>query len=287
MLIGNYSVLCKLPIRWRGGSASSPETTARSGFNTNGAMRNRLYVDKTTATIETYAIPSATYPPYAWMLPQIPGEMSSRQQAALSVSTAATITPGMPGEGSATISIVTNTPAGELIVSGSGSASMSVTVGSSLLTASINGSGGASMSISTNMPILGAIAGMTATSTISIVGSLQSYAVGFMSGTTVDTTTITNDSVANAVWESLLTQHQTTGSAGKALASASSGGVDLGLMAQAVWGYVSRTLTETPGITVDEVIAGLQATTIPTNISKVNNVPVQGSGTKDDPWRPV
>ena len=35
------------------------------------------------------------------------------------------------------------------------------------------------------------------------------------------------------------------------------------------------------------VVAALQATTIPVNIKQVNDVTVQGAGTKLNPWQPV
>ena len=35
------------------------------------------------------------------------------------------------------------------------------------------------------------------------------------------------------------------------------------------------------------VISGLQGTTIPVNIKQVNDVTVQGAGTKLNPWQPV
>lgn len=35
------------------------------------------------------------------------------------------------------------------------------------------------------------------------------------------------------------------------------------------------------------VLAALQATTIPVNIKQVNDVTVQGAGTKLNPWQPV
>lgn len=217
--------------------------------------------------------------------------------------------------GSATISITTNTPDGQLITSGSGSASFAITTNTPLLTASINAAGEASFAITTNTPLLGAIADLTASATvsittntpqiyplndssplrtgdayISITGSLTSYAVGHMTGTTDVTDVVTNASVARAVWDELLATHDITGSSGKALATASSGGVDPSLLAQAVWEYVTRSLTEgspTAEENAAAVLAAAQVAPIHANIKQVNSVTVSGSGSAADPWGPV
>ena len=51
------------------------------------------------------------------------------------------------------------------------------------------------------------------------------------------------------------------------------------------------TMTGGTGATVDEitaaVVSALQGTTIPVNIKQVNDVTVQGAGTKLNPWQPV
>ena len=51
------------------------------------------------------------------------------------------------------------------------------------------------------------------------------------------------------------------------------------------------TMTGGTGATVDEiaaaVLAALKGTTIPANIKQVNDVTVQGAGTKLNPWQPV
>ena len=58
-------------------------------------------------------------------------------------------------------------------------------------------------------------------------------------------------------------------------------------MAQAVWTYLDRALTENPGITTAEIVTALQATVIPVNVKQVNGTAVGGSGTEGAPWGPA
>lgn len=311
MLIGNYTITNKCPIRFLAGSASSPETGMRATFQRNGMERDRFYVSERTTAIKTWSEPTASYPPYCYtIIPQRGSFMSSRRETWASFTATATGLRGMPGEGSATFSITTNNPAGELIVSGSGSASFAVTVNAPLLTASINGSGSASFAITAGTPILGAIADLTASTsfaittnspiilplddssplrtgsaTFSFSASLVRYAVGHMTGSALPYTELSPQSLASAVWDSVLVDYQQDGSAGKSLSTASSGGVDLNLMAQAVWEYVSRTLTEGEAPSASDIVAALQATAIPVDVRKMNGSTLLGAGTESDKWR--
>ena len=316
MLLGNYSVHNRNPLRFLGGSATSPEVNHQSNFNRGGCRKNRQYVEQTTGANRQFSLPSAVYPPYAALLPQRGGDLSSRRDADFGLSATATGVRGMPGEGSASLSITTNTPAGQLITSGSGAASFAVTTNNPLLTASVNGVGTANISVTTNTPILGAIAGMTATASlalsatntevlplddssplrtgradISMSGTLQRYAIGHMEGAALPYTELSPASLASAVWDAALLDHQEDGSAGKALGTASSGGVDLQLLAAAVWDYATRTLTggsqPMSADIADEIMARLAATAIPVDVRKINNVTVEGTGVAGDEWGPA
>jgi hypothetical protein len=168
-----------------------------------------------------------------WQMPQKPGQISARAYD-LAITATATGILGMPGEGSATFSITTNNPAGELIVSGAGSATLEIATNTPQLTASINGTGSATFAVTTNTPILGAIADLIAEASFAITGSLTSHAIGHMVGNALPYTELSPQSLASAVWSSLLAEYQDAGMAGKALSTTASGGVDLVSMAQAV-----------------------------------------------------
>lgn len=263
------------------------------------------------------AVPNGNLPQSAWIMPNKGGGMSSRS-ADITIATSGGGTMGFPIEGNTSFSITTNTPDGQLIVSGTGSTTFEISTNNPLLTASINGGGTASFVIETNIPILGAEASLigettitistntpsmlptdttsplrTATASFEFNGTLTRYAVGHMDGTTDVSDTVTNSSVARAVWDELLIEHQSDGSAGKALGTASSGGVDLNLMAQAVWEYVSRTLTSGGGGATPEQIAAatLAAATaaggIDANMTHTNGTGLKGDGTDGNKFRSV
>ena len=192
--------------------------------------------------------------------------------------------------GSASFSIGFLDATGQLITSGSGSASMSITTNTPVLTASVNSEGVASFSISA-AGALGAEANMvgeaslsfsvagsmlplddssplrTGTAVFSISGSLVPYAIGHMVGTTDVATELTADSLAAAMWRALAADYNDAGTMGNKLNTASSGGVDMDALAQAI-------------------LAAAQITPIHTDIRRVLGDPVGGDGTEANPWGP-
>ena len=314
-LLGNHSVLLKLPLRFFGGSPTSVEPQLQSNFNKSGAVRNRMYQDQTTTANKLYSLPDGSYPGVSWFIPQKGGAMTAHNTARITFTPVASGLMGLPAEGTAFYAITVADADGQLISSGEGTASFTITTNEPLLTASINGQGVAEFLISAADALLGAIADgygsssyqVTSTAVIlptndasplrngaasfSITGELVPYALGIMGGTTTDSGVLTNDSIASAVWDTVLAEHQTDGSAGKGLATASSGGVDYAALANAVWTNVSRTLTSGDAPTPEEITASimsaLQAATIPVDIAKVNGEVLKGTGTEANPWGPV
>lgn len=156
---------------------------------------------------------------------------------------------------------VTAEATGEMKSSGSGAATLSITVTDAVLVGIFDGSGQSDISITTNNPTLGAEASgtgqaviglvafgwllplddtspaRTAMATISMGGSLVPYAVGNMIGNALPYTELSPQSLANAVWQAPATENNLAGSMGSKVNTASSGGVDLAAMAEAVWGY--------------------------------------------------
>lgn len=180
--------------------------------------------------------------------------------------------------GTASITITALDADGQLISSGSGSASMAISTNTPFLTASINGSGETSFSINTNAPTLGAEAGgsgvasfsfavsgsilpvddasplRTGTALITVSGSLTPYAIGHMIGTTDVVTDLTTDAIASAVWASLAANFNDAGTMGNKLNTASSGGVDLDALAQAVWEYALRSMPAAERVAVADAV---------------------------------
>jgi hypothetical protein len=68
-------------------------------------------------------------------------------------------------------------------------------------------------------------------------------ATGNLSGDITPFTELSPQNLAAAVWETIAADFNETGTMGNKLNLASSGGIDYDTLAQAVWTYVSRTLT--------------------------------------------
>jgi hypothetical protein len=78
---------------------------------------------------------------------------------------------------------------------------------------------------------------------------------------------VTAQSCAQAVWSAVAAAFNEPGTTGNKLNTASSGGVDINSL-------------------VDAILLALNATTIPVNTKKINDVTVNGTGADDDPWGP-
>ena len=221
------------------------------------AARNRNCFAGTGITDSKAAVPNGNLPSSAWIMPRKAGGMSSRA-AEITLSASASGLMGMPGVGSAAMTFSSDPLVGQLIVSGAGSAAAVFGSDSPVLTASINGIGSAAFSMGAT-GALGALADMVGeaafafdgeadilpeddtsplregTASFSMSGSLTSYAIGHMEGTTDVQTELTADGIASSVWNATASQFNETGTMGNKLNTASSGGVDLDALAEAVW----------------------------------------------------
>ena len=224
-LIGNRSVLLKSPGRFLSGTVASNQ---RSNFNKNGMQRNAYENFSPLA-----AIPYGHLAGSAWVLPKRAGGMSAVNTAALAINTSASGVMGLPASGTASFTFDFAPANGQLISSGSGSAAFTIASNTPLLTASLNASGTASFAI-TPTATPSAKASITASGSFSITGTLAPYAIGRMTGTTVDSTVLTADIITASVWGATAINNNAVGSMGAKLNSAASGGVDYGSMADAV-----------------------------------------------------
>lgn len=276
MLIGNYCVLNKTPGRWLAGNSTSHATgvgvSAHNGqrgqWNTNGPRRGVHYPDGA----ETVAYKRIGYPvggsgSLAWMMPYEQGDLKSYNDCDLTVSASGTGGEGLGFPGTVIVT-VNGTALGQLVSQGNGSATVSITA-SGAVTATLSSPGSATITV-TGTLTPGATGWVVAQADVTVDGSLEPYAAGRMVGTTAESG-LTVAGITNSVWNAVLSQYAADGTAGKALATASSGGVDLDLMAAAVWDYVNRGLTQ-------EVDA---------NVAKVNGVSVTGTGASGDEWGPA
>ena len=222
----------------------------RSALDNNGKRKNFDSGEHAVSNVTNKAaIPEGFRHPMSWKMGTKAGSLSSHVEADLTFTPTGAMLRGYPIVGEAGFSITTNTPDGQLIVSGTGTAALQISTNNPLLTASLNGAGTASFTISVNSPILGAEASLvgealitistntpamyplddtsplrTASATFAFSGSLVSYALGHMEGSTVDTSTITNESVAAAVWSALAAAYNDAGTMGEKLNGAGSAG---------------------------------------------------------------
>lgn len=183
--------------------------------------------------------------------------------------------------GSATMAFLFADASGELIASGSGAADFSIAFANALLLASVNGGGAAEFTISLNTPTIGAIASgggyasivinpsntsvlpsddtsplRTGAASMTFAGTLAPYAVGVMSGSTIDAGVLTSTSIAQAVWAALSAANNDIGTMGQKLNSAASGGVDYGDLALAVRAELAAELARIDAAITTRATAG-------------------------------
>lgn len=142
-----------------------------------------------------------------------------------------------------------------------------MSVADALATASINGSGTASFTVTAAPAQLGALADGAGIASFTVTGTLIPYAIGHMAGSTEDSSVLTTQSIATAVWSALAAVNNDAGTMGAKLNTASSGGVDYAALA-------------------DAVVAALEAATIPVNTVQIKGQTISGSGSPSDPWGP-
>lgn len=242
MLIGNYSVLAKHPGRSIGGGSIGLGNN-RSDFNktsmARGAFSGEAWEPKS-------GVPDGYRHPYAWVMPQTAGGLSARNN--LSGAGACTISMAGGVNGEAALSGAGDvTGVGALIVSlvaeltGSGTITNADAVAYLNLAASLAGAGdlaGAATAIGHASAALSGAGDTSGTAT----------ALGTLAASIIVTGDVLNTAnVAGAVWNALVASHGEDGTMGKALANASSGGVDYDLLAAAVWAYATRDLSARSG----------------------------------------
>lgn len=265
MLLGNGVRAGGGPYRFGGGAgalaierAGAASPALAMGFNVGAAT---VFSGASVANI--HGIPSGT--PRGWVLPVKGGAIKSYRLVDAAVNGAALGELGYPAAGSVTITLDA-AAVGGIIVGATGTATIAID-GQAAIAGTINGTGQATITLDA-AAVIGAIASLTGQATITVDGQSTIMGLGYMTGSTIETAELTPASIAAAVWNAMLASHQTAGSAGKALSTASTGGVDLNALAAAV-------------------VAALEATTIPVDVAKVNGSAIDGAGTEGDPWGPV
>ena len=244
-LIGNYSVYDKLPLKYTGAAVvtASVQSGNRGNFSQSGRVRSRMMQSQTTTALEYYALPNGAYPSLTWFIPQQAGGIGSSNQ----IIGLGSIVANLAGARNATADLT-----------GSGTVTNAFLSLIADLIASLTGAGDISpppnllaiLSLSSDLTGAGAItavlnafasvqANLSGTGTLTLVP----YAVGELSADITGESVLSPQNLAAAVWQALAAQYNDSGTMGNKLNLAASGGVDYNTLAQAVWTYVSRTLT--------------------------------------------
>lgn len=259
MLLGNMSVLHKSPAKYTTGTVGFND---RANWNKPGMMRNRG--DLTLSTLWKYdAVPSGMMAGRAFLAPQKAGRIVTR--SAFSVSGSAIGAMGLPGAASASFAIDA-TAIGGLIAGGVASCTMTFT-GSASIAGLAAGSASGTISV-TGSAVAGATAWGVANGAFSVSGTATAYALGYMQASTVDNSVMTPASITAAVWTAMAADYLAVGTMGAKLNSAASGGVDYAALAAAI-------------------LAAAAVTPIASNVKKINDTTVIGTGSPSDTWGPA
>jgi len=230
MLIGNYSVLNKTPGRWvsGGSTAGTNQAQSRANWGKTGSIRGFSLQHGNATALKLHGVPTGYYT--GWMLPITAGSLSSNYNAIGASVLAGAMAAGINITGSLAGSELA-VAIGQLIVSAGGAATGSTTLSGNVVaslaaTGYANGSGTATANIGALVWGSGSAAGVGD-------ATLVSYATGRLSGSITPFTELSPQSLAAAVWNELIANHQEPGSMGAALYGA--GG---GTTPESIWGYL-------------------------------------------------
>lgn len=214
-LIGNYSVLNKTA----GGFSTGPSVAdTRANYGKTNKMRNSFL-----ALPKNYSRPMGYEPPGSFLIAQTGGGLSSFVQvrgsssvaaSALNVKTAsATIT----GDGTVTTAQLSQLVQMAAALNGQGLITDAQLAAVSSLAAALNGTGSITANLSALIPLAAALSG---------IGAIDSNlkGIGRLGADITPFTDLSPENLAQAVWNTQLSDHQDTGSAGKALTDAGSAG---------------------------------------------------------------
>ena len=185
-----------------------------------GAFNNFPYGSHAIDDVTIKAgVPNGYRPPYSFRIPQVAGALSSHSESFITVTSSGSGAEGLGGVGASTVTINASAIGG-LIAGGVGSATVSITANGSII-ASVGGVGSATITIGA-VGDPGAIGWLDGDTIISLSGSLASYAIGHMEGTTEDSG-LTVAGIVNGVWNALADENNEPGSMGELLNNSGAG----------------------------------------------------------------
>lgn len=199
-------------------------------IKSNGDRFNRFVaLNETASTPDGYG--AKTFIP-----PIIAGSMSA-QRDVVDMTGDAYLLSGGPMEGSGSISMTVDGGL-SLVVGMSGTAAVVSLIGDGMVLKLTIGLSGEGSWVLTGSPSLALIVPFEGSGSFSLTGTSDLRGLLSLEGEWTPFTELSPENLARSVWDSVLSQYQDDGTAGKALSTASSGGVDLNALAAAVHGYI-------------------------------------------------
>lgn len=259
--------------RYTGGPTPSngalPGTLA-ANWKLTGAQRNFAAGEGVKNPL--VGIPSGYRHPAAWVMPQKPGLLSARNTITGAGSTASTGQAGYNIEASISgsgdippcqIGLIVSIAAA---IAGSGGVSSATIEALATMAANLTGAGNVVATAQGLADLAASIAGAGAvnagnTALMDIEAQIRGYG------------DLTPEGIRDKVWTALLASYPEAGSAGLALSTASSGGVDLNALAAAVWAKIL-----TNGQSADATLNAVRATPIDANMTHTNGYRIIGGG---------
>lgn len=193
----------------------------QTGSYLKGGLRNR-FVGAFDQKFGAY--PNGHLAPNAFILPNKPGSISSYTIARESISGSAALTPAFPADGSAALTMTATNAQLDQIVSAIASAAMAISANNAALAAAAGITASGTCAISVASAICGAIFSVTASSSMAIDPDAILTALAHMQAEAGGPTDLSPEGLANAVWNAVLADYTTVGTAGYALSNATGGG---------------------------------------------------------------
>ena len=230
MLLWNYHVYHKSPwkfLAWVGAICNN---------NWSKAGKNRAVYTETSIP-KQWGVPVGYTT--GWMLPQSSGYITAFSEIYLSQTGSAVMGRNLAGDIFLELLAAADL---SLVVSSTGVCTITLTLNGdtvwSLLT-----SGNSQISL-TATGTLGAVAFSTGESFVTLSAEADISALGFMTGSINPFTELSPEWLAKAVWAALASENNIAGTMGSKLNTASSGWIDMNALAEAVWEYWMRSLTD-------------------------------------------
>ena len=224
---------------------------ASSGAMVYGGLQGARF-NGTANFAKTASIPEGYAPYGSEVMPVKAGGMGGIGY--IEASGSGNLLQGGPMTGNGDLTLTVPDASLSLVVSLDGTATISWTTtdGDLKLTLGMDGTGSFAL---TGDAGLSMIVPFDGTGSMSFTGDADLKGNLSMIGEWTPYTELSPENLARAVWEAVAAQYTATGTTGAKLNAASSGGVDLNALAQAVWEYAQREVTATPPGTATQTTA--------------------------------